>query len=251
MKKIVAIGGGEIGGAGFSVETGSIDQEIIRLSRKKNPRLLFIPTASGDSPGYVKDIENHFGKELGCKVDVLYLLKEKNSFEDYEEQVRLADIIYVGGGNTLRMMKVWRRMGVDKLLIGAYEVGKVMCGVSAGAICWFRYGNSDSWKSKDPTKPLIKVKGLDIVNTLLCPHYNTEKDRKAELKLMMQQTSGIAIALDNCCAIEIIDDNYRIVSSKLTANAHQTFWKKGKYFEKKLAKNMEYLPIRQLLEKSL
>ena len=71
MKKIVAIGGGKIGQPGYPVETTKIDKEIIRLTGEKNPRLLFIPTASSDSEPYFKVVKKHFGKKLGCKTDVL------------------------------------------------------------------------------------------------------------------------------------------------------------------------------------
>ena len=76
MKKIVVIGGGEIGRPGYPVETTKIDKEIIKLTGKKKPKLLFIPTASSDSELYVRCINKHFGKLLGCKIDVLYLIKE-------------------------------------------------------------------------------------------------------------------------------------------------------------------------------
>ena len=79
MRKIVAIGGGEIGRPGFPIETLAIDKQIIASSGKKHPKLLFIPTASGDSEGYVQVVQKYFGKKLGCKVDTLYLVKQKIS----------------------------------------------------------------------------------------------------------------------------------------------------------------------------
>ncbi|MEI6498678.1 MAG: Type 1 glutamine amidotransferase-like domain-containing protein [bacterium] len=248
-KKIVAIGGGEIGRAGYSVETFEIDQEIIRLTGKKHPMLLFLPTASGDSEGYVQDISRHFGEELGCKVETLYLIKEKPSLDVIRNKILGADIIYVGGGNTLRMMKLWRKIGVDKLLLEAYDKGVLMSGVSAGAICWFRFGNSDSRRTKNPAAPLIKVRGLDIFSFLYCPHYNKETDRRAELKKMMQKTSGVAIAVDNCCALEIIDDQYRIVASRDEANAYQVYWSRGKFIEQKIPKSQNFKSLNNLWKK--
>jgi dipeptidase E len=116
-RTIVAIGGGEIRTRG----TAPIDREVIRLSHKKNPRLLFIPTASSDSERYWKHVQKYFGSFLKCKTDVLFLIKQQPSKERIRRQILSADIIYVGGGNTLQMMRVWRRLGVDKLLISAYE----------------------------------------------------------------------------------------------------------------------------------
>ena len=247
--KIVAIGGGEIGRPGFPVETTKIDKEIIRLTGKLKPKILFIPTASSDSEGYAKVVEKHFGTNLGCKVDTLFLLKQKLSRKEIEDKILDADMIYVGGGNTLKMMNVWRKYGVDKLLVKASEKGVVLSGVSAGAICWFRSGSSDSRRFTDPKADLIKVNGINLVPALFCPHYNFEKDRKPDLKRLMRKTSGVAIAIDNCCAIEIIDGTYRIISSKRTANAYKVYWKKNKYYEEMIEKTTALLPLEGLLKK--
>jgi dipeptidase E len=247
--KIVAIGGGEIGRPGFSVETTQIDKEIVRLTGKSKPNLLFIPTASSDSEGYAKVVEKHFGTNLGCKVDTLFLLKQKLSRNEIENKILNTDMIYVGGGNTLKMMNVWRKYGVDKLLVKAGEKGVVLSGVSAGAICWFRSGSSDSRRFTDPKADLIKVNGINLVPALFCPHYDFEKDRKPDLKRLMKKTSGVAIAIDNCCAIEIIDDTYRIISSKKTVNAYKVYWKNGECFEEIIEKYKVLLPIKELLTK--
>jgi dipeptidase E len=167
---IVAIGGGEIRTGG----TTRIDREIIRLAKKKNPRLLFIPTASSDSDRYWRRVQTHFGKFLKCKTDVLFLLKEQPSKEETRRKIRSADIVYVGGGNTLLMMRIWRRLGADKLLRRAYERGTVLSGISAGAICWSDSGHSDSMSFYSPRKwKYINVKGLGLIKGILCPHYNS------------------------------------------------------------------------------
>lgn len=247
MQKIIAIGGGEIGRTGYPVETTQIDKEIIKLTGKKNPKLLFIPTASSDSEEYIKVVEKYFGQKLKCKIDVLYLLKNKLSKKEIEDKILKSDIVYVGGGNTLKMMQIWRKLGVDKILIKAHQKGIVMSGVSAGSICWFKYGNSDSKKFSDSNANLIKIKGLGLINALHCPHYNVEDYRKVDLKKMMKKTSGIAIALDNCCALEVIDDKYRIIASKKTANAYKVYWKANKYHEEIIKKEKEFKPLNQLL----
>jgi dipeptidase E len=120
---IVAIGGGNIRTRG----TATIDREIIRLSNKKNPRLLFVPTASSDSEIYWQHVQEYFGKFLKCRTDVLFLIKERPSKEQIRRKISTADIIYVGGGNTLMMMRLWRRLGIDRLLVSAYENGTVLC----------------------------------------------------------------------------------------------------------------------------
>src|SRR5690606_126940 len=95
--KIVAIGGGEI----TLAETLEIDKEIIKLSKKDKPKVLFIPTASSDDPSYCKDFQDYYHGKLECKVSFLLLLKEKPSYEKISKMIFDADIIYVGGGNTL------------------------------------------------------------------------------------------------------------------------------------------------------
>jgi cyanophycinase-like exopeptidase len=124
QRAIVAIGGGDIRTRG----TTPIDREIIRLTKKKHPNLLFIPTASSDSERYWKHVQEYFGGFLKCKTDVLFLIAEQISTKQIGRKIRWADIIYVGGGNTLQMMRAWRRVGVDKLLKSAYDKGTVLSG---------------------------------------------------------------------------------------------------------------------------
>jgi len=249
IKKIVAIGGGEIGRPGYPVETTQIDKEIIKLTGKKTPKFLFIPTASSDSELYYKTVEKHFGKNLGCKTDVLYLIKNNPNKKEIKNKILKSDIIYVGGGNTLKMMQIWKKTGTDKILIKAYQKGIVMSGLSAGSICWFKYGNSDSRKFSNPNADLIKVKGLGLINALHCPHYDVEAYRKDDLKKMMEKTPGVAIAMDNCCAIEIIDDKFRIINSKKLANAYKIYWEKNKYYEKLIDKEKGLKSLNHLLKK--
>ena len=247
--KIVAIGGGEIGRSGFPIETKKIDKEIIRLSGKKNPKLLFIPTASSDSEGYIEVVKKYFGKMLGCKVDVLCLFRNKLSKDQIRKKILHTDIVYVGGGNTLKMMIRWRKLGVDSILKEAARKGIVLSGVSAGAVCWFRYANSDSRRFSNPNAPLIKVKCLGLLPALCCPHYNVEKKRKPALKGMMKNTPGVAIALDNCVAIEIVDNKYKIITSKAHAGAYRVFWSLGKPHEERVLSTGEFNPLSALFRK--
>ncbi|UCB42511.1 MAG: Type 1 glutamine amidotransferase-like domain-containing protein [Dehalococcoidales bacterium] len=249
MKKIIALGGGEIGRPGYPIETTEIDKEIIRLSGKGNPKLLFIPTASSDSESYYEAVKKHFGERLGTNTDVLYLIRERPSQKEIKRKILGSDIIYAGGGDTSKMMRIWRQSEVDKVLNQAYEKGKVLSGISAGAICWFRWGNSDSRRFLNPDSDLTKVTGLGLVNALFCPHYDFETNRKPDLKKMMKKVSGIAIAVDNCCAIEILDEKYRIISSKTSANAYRVYWSRGRFFEEIIKKEKEFKPLAGLLKK--
>ena len=104
-------------GGFYPIETTSIDIEIIAQTGKKNPKLLYIPTAESDLDlkGKCKAAKKHFSK-LGCKIDVLYLIKNKLSKKQIEDKILSTDAIYVGGGNTLKMMAIWKKLGVDKIL---------------------------------------------------------------------------------------------------------------------------------------
>lgn len=245
MKKIIAIGGGQIA----TSETIKIDKEIIKLTGKKRPKLLFLPTASSDSVKYYERVKQYFGKKLDCKIDVLYLIKVKYSKKEIKKKILISDIIYVGGGNVIKMLRVWKKLGVDKILKQAYEKGIVLSGLSAGSICWFKHGNSDSRKFNNANAGHIKVSGLGFINALHCPHYDTEKERKPSLKKMMKKTSGVAIAIDNCCAIEFLDNTYRVISSKPKANAYKVYWKANKYYAEVIKKEKEYKPLENLTKK--
>ncbi len=246
QKHIIAIGGGGFGGK-YNIR--EIHQEIVNRANKPRPHALFIPTASSDSPEYSAKMEQEF-TELGCTISVLQLITQKPSSQEIETALADADIIYVGGGNTLMMMTLWRRLGIDKLLEQAHLAGKVLCGPSAGSICWFKLGNSDSRKYKNPNAGLIKVRGLGLINALHCPHYDSETDRKDSLKTMMQKVAGlVAIAIDDCCALQVMDNQYRILSTKPTANAYKVYWHRGQFYHEVIAKSETFMPLDTLLRK--
>lgn len=103
------------------------------------------------------------------------------------------------------MMRLWRRLGVDTLLIAAYENGTVLSGISAGSICWFDSGHSDSMSFYNPRKwKYINVKGLGLISGIHCPHYNSMTlgvPRRKHFRDMIRKTGGIGIAIENNCAI--------------------------------------------------
>ncbi|MDP3956595.1 MAG: peptidase E [bacterium] len=244
--KIVAIGGGEIGRPGYPVETTKIDRETIRLTGKKHPRLLFLPTASNDDREYVRVVQKHFGNRFGCHVSSLFLW-DKTPKRQMAQKILSADIVYVGGGNTLSMIKRWKEVGVDKILARAARKGIVLAGVSAGAVCWFKYANSDSKKMIDPKADYIRIPCLNFVPLFLCPHFDVERARHASLKKMLKGTKERAVAVDNCAALEIIDDRYRVVTSKPRASAYLCHWKGNKYIKKSLRGVKKFQLLSKLL----
>ncbi|MBP6870327.1 Type 1 glutamine amidotransferase-like domain-containing protein [Candidatus Babeliales bacterium] len=237
-----------IGGERLNKELPSkIDLRIIELSGKSNPKILFIPTASLDDARYVQRFIDYF-QFLGGLVDVLYLYKEQPTSSEIQEKIAAADVIYVGGGNTLRMMNLWRKLGVDILLHQAFQAGKVLCGTSAGSICWFNHGNSDSRKDNNPDADYIKVTALGFLNAMNCPHYNSESDRQASFKKMLKKYPGVGIALDDFAALEIVGNQYKIVTSTDKAQGYKLYWKDG-FFHEQILDKKEYRPLADLFSK--
>jgi dipeptidase E len=250
-KAIVAIGGGEIRTRG----TAPIDREIIRLSARKNPRLLFIPTASSDSERYWKRVKEYFGKFLKCKTDVLFLIREQPSKGQIRKKILSADIIYVGGGNTLLMMRVWRRLGVDKLLMSAYENGTVLSGISAGSICWFDSGHSDSMSFYNPRRwKYINVRGMGLIQGTHCPHYNSMTrgvPRRKHFRDLIRKTGSIGIAIENNCAIEFIDGRfYKVISSKSYSRAYRVYKSGGEVIAEQIRQEGQLAPVESLHHRS-
>jgi dipeptidase E len=248
-KAIVAIGGGEIRRKG----TEDIDREIIRLSNRPHPNVLFIPTASSDSDNYWRSFAEYFGDFLKCKTDVLRLIDTPPSAQQIERKIFSADIIYVGGGNTLYMMRVWRRLGVDNLLRTAYEKGIVLAGISAGSICWFDSGHSDSMSFYHPQDwKYINVRGLGLIGGIHCPHYNGMTGgvpRRREFRKMIGRFGRIGIAIENNCAIEFIDGRlYRVIHSRPNAHAYRVWKRGGDVFSEQIQRQEGLAPVARLYE---
>lgn len=196
--KIVAIGGGEISQG----ETDKIDRFIIDFVGVEQPKLLFVPTASHDNEHYISFIEEYFG-DLNCRVDSLNLVAESLTASEIRDKILRADIIYVGGGDTAYMMGVWQDHKLGDCIQEAIDQGVVLAGLSAGAICWFEGGyydasNQNGYWDKEP------VKGLGLIEGVLCPHYNYERDGRFEDFLRDHKSSGLA--LDDQTAY-VVDDN--------------------------------------------
>ncbi len=222
MGKLVCIGGGEIprvkNGIKLPYETREIDEEIVRISEKENPKLLFIGTASTNSYNYFLVIKEIF-EDLGCIVSNLDLLQDNLNMGEVKNTILNTDIIYVGGGNTKFMLEKWRELGVDKLLIEAYNKGIVCSGLSAGSYCWFKI-NYDL------------IEGLGIINAVNCVHYE-QKDEHARNKLydVVKETGLDGIALENCVALEIIDGKMKVVKSNNSKNAYKITYNNNEFME--------------------
>jgi dipeptidase E len=210
MGKIVAIGGGEL----RLRETLTIDREILNLTGKSNPQLLFLPTASEDAEGYIATVQAIYS-ELGADVNSLKLITDEPTQTEIEDKILSSDAIYVGGGNTQKMMNIWREKGVDKVLKKAFEQGIVISGLSAGAICWFEFGSTDSPRfTNSEDTDFVLIQGLGFVKGLVSPHHIREPDRIAKIPDLIKESRSVGLGIDDNCAIEIVDDKYRILASK-------------------------------------
>ncbi len=209
QKKAVIIGGGEIGRKGTDYETKNIDKEIVALANRESPNFLFIGFANVNHiESYFRVIKRNY-RNLGCNCKTI-LKKQLDERELILERFNNADIIYIGGGNTLELMRILKKYDMVSLIEEAYNSGKVICGLSAGAIAICKYGCSDSRKYKE--FKLTKVTGIGLVNLLVCPHYNLE-GRQEELERIMKKTRKIkGVGLKNLQALKIVDDNISIIS---------------------------------------
>jgi dipeptidase E len=245
LGKIVAIGGGEIN----ENETHHIDKEIVKLTNKENPLALFIPTASGEPEGYIDTFKKVYS-ELGCKTDTLFLIDGDLSNDQIKAKILAADLIYVGGGDTERMLEIWKGKKVDEYLREAYHHGTVLSGLSAGSICWFEFGHSDSYTYRTGRQQdFFKIEGLGIVPGIHCPHY-TEEGRENDFERMVEANDLIGIAIDDNCAIEFNGGNYRILKSSHTAKAFKIYKNENQIIKIELSNTENYLPLNSLYSKS-
>lgn len=204
--KIVALGGGTVD------ENSAVDKYIAELCGKERPRFLFLPTASGDGGHYINAVKRSY-KRLGCAADALCLVRAEYSAEELESRVAAADIIYVGGGDPLRMMTVWERVGLIPFLKKAAERGAVMCGISAGAMCWFSSGYSD----RDYYDPAIEnpayrlIDGLGFINAVCCPHYDEQGRDSFDSACAAFALPGVA--LENDVALVFDGSEYSVVKN--------------------------------------
>ena len=195
MKQIIAIGGG---GFGRVIKDLKIERYIKSQSSKTNPKICFIPTATGDDQGYIDNFYKAFN-ELGCETSHINFFKRTI---DLKSHILNQDIIYVGGGNTKSMLAVWKEWGLDLILEEAYQEGIIMSGVSAGAICWFKKGITDSWADHQAT-----IDCLGFVEGICCPHYDEEPERIPYVKdILTNKKIDSCLAIEGYTALHLIDD---------------------------------------------
>lgn len=199
-KRIVAIGGGEI----KSKQTLEIDRHIAALAKTragdKRATALFLGTASHDSMPYFNSFRKTYTSVFDIKAEVALLVYGEMDDENIRSKFLKADMIYAGGGDTAFCLDIWQKRGVDKLLQEAYHRGVILCGLSAGAICWFDLLYSDYDIMRGQSSDYKVFNGLSFLPGIACPHYNSrpEFDKIAG-------NNDLAYAFSDNSAAEFVD----------------------------------------------
>jgi dipeptidase E len=213
--QIVALGGG-----GFSMEKDSslLDDYILSLTSSARPRVCFLPTASGDADHYVVRFYRRFSAH--CDASHVSLFRRDQGVggveDDLATHLLTQDLIYVGGGNVVSMLGAWRAHGLDSVLRRAWRRGIVLCGPSAGSLCWF--AESLSAFHGAPRR----VRGLGLLPYSNCVHYDAEPARRAEYHRFVAAGMRPGFAADDGVALHFRGTLLeRAVSSRPKARAYR------------------------------
>ncbi|NEM99305.1 Type 1 glutamine amidotransferase-like domain-containing protein [Pontibacter burrus] len=201
---------------------------LISLTGKENPKVCFLPTPVGDSEAYIqKWFEIAKTLPLQPYAQKVFISSEEQNVP-FEDTLLKMDAILVTGGNTLNAMTLWKAHGIDKILRKAWENGVVLTGPSAGAICWFEEGLSDS----RPVQ-LTTVKGLGFLKGSNCPHYHSEKNRRPMYLKMIEEGKLLpGYACDETAGLYFENNKLkRVVSQNKDDKAYQISIKNGKALE--------------------
>ena len=212
-KHIIAIGGGGFGRKNSSV---LIEEYLLNISGKNYPKICFLPTATGDNDSYIVRFYSIFTR-LKCIPSHIEFFKRTI---DIENHIKEQDIVFVGGGNTKSMLAIWNDWGLSQLLKKAYKKGVIMSGVSAGAICWFTSGITDSWDNELRILPC-----LNFISGTCCPHYDEEPARIPYVKkILLEQKISNCISIEGGSAMHFIDGKpFKNVSFKNNKNTYNVY----------------------------
>jgi len=231
FRRIVAMGAGS-----NHINLPTARQQIIKLSGKPKPTLLYLGTATFDSDGGFDRQVRAFAEEDGLAVSRLDLAFATPGAKEIQRAIEAADVVVVSGGNTLFAVRRWRTLGVDALLKKAMERGAVMAGGSAGSICWFDGGHSDS---RDPTTTAgharssaaskaklsakakkswkyIRVSGLGFVKGLNCPHHETTQSnglpRASDFDEMLRKRRPreVGVCIENRALLVVDGERFKV-----------------------------------------
>jgi peptidase E len=162
-----------MGGGGFTADPSNpaLDDYILSLARRREPRILFLPTASGDPNAQIAAFRSTFAGG-SCQPRHLSLFRLEDEPEDLRALILGQDIVYVGGGSMRNLLAIWREHGLDLILREAWEAGVVLAGLSAGGMCWFEHGITRSTGRPAP------VRGLGFLPGSFSVHYDGDPTRR-------------------------------------------------------------------------
>lgn len=226
-RRIVAIGG-----SGFDAQAGdgALFRYLIELTGKQRPEVCFIPTAGGENPDHIISYYQALNA-LGCGARHLSFFPNPPT-ADLRGYLLACDLIYVGGGNTKSMLALWREWGVDTILREAWERGIILAGVSAGMICWFEQGLTDSIPG-----PLTPLPCLGFLKGSACPHFDGEPERRPTLHRLLAEGAMIpGYAADNHAALRFDGETLsEVIATWPGARAYALRAEGGQVIEEPLA----------------
>lgn len=207
-----------MGGGGFTMEPANpaLDDFVLTLSPRREPRILFLPTASGDPNAQIHAFRATFG-DRACRPLELSLFRLEQQPADVRALILSQDIVYVGGGSMRNLLAIWREHGLDLLLREAWERGIVLAGISAGAMCWFEHGITRSAGLPAPAP------GLGLLPGSMSVHCDGDPTRlPVFLDAIARGAIGDGYAADDGAGLLFQDDRLaRVVSSRPGARAHR------------------------------
>ncbi len=209
--QIVAFGGG-----GFSMEWGNtlLDDHVLSLTGVERPRVCFLPTASGDADHYVVRFYRAFAATR-CEPSHISLFRRETGVGDPRAHLLAQDLIYVGGGSLVSLLGTWRAHGIDEILREAWQAGVVMCGGSAGALCWFADALSGFHEG-----PLRTIPALGFLPWSSAVHYYEEPGRRSSFVGAVADGLPAGYGAGDSAALHFVGTElHEVVSSRPEARA--------------------------------
>jgi dipeptidase E len=212
LPQIVAFGGG-----GFSMDAGNplLDDYALRATGVERPRVCFVPTASGDADHYVVRFYRTFAA-MGCVPSHLSLFRRDRTAAqgDPAEHLLAQDLVYVGGGSVISLLGTWRAHGIDLALAEAWRRGVVLCGLSAGSLCWFAEAVTAFHGAPQ------HVEGLGLLPHSNCVHFDCERDREGAFRRHLLEGMCAGYAAEDGAALHFSGTKLsRVVTSRPKARA--------------------------------
>jgi peptidase E len=226
LRQIVAFGGG-----GFSMESGNplLDDYVLGLSRAPRPKVCFLPSASGDADHYIVRFYRAF-PAARCEASHISLFRREQGPADIRDHLLSQDLIYVGGGSVVSMIGAWRAHGIDRILREAWERGVVLCGPSAGSLCWFAEGVSGFHGLPR------RVEGLGLLPFSNCVHYGPESNLRRAYHDLLRAGMRPGYAAEDGAALHFTGTGLsRVVASRVAARGYRLEAAAGRVVEAQIA----------------